>query len=468
MYLITQAILDYFQTKHVELFIDEEPAEVDSEIAIGSELKLVLATGFEFLNNNYMIVGVDPIMTWVEVEEHFTVVGNEATLTVPNEFEMTTSDGNIFTVNVSALEGFVEITEADLTYVSNNNSELFVDGVAAVQGQLIGEGSQLELTIDESNLLKFTNVEILIEYDQTDPFGDPRYLEFNLSENGLSATLTIPEPFDIGSWSETIFQISTEVVEPEVLGSNRVYKVDSEIMQQVTEQRFSQFGDDNLDYGQFILGYIELPSEVPSELVAGSTAIVLGNRTLNVNAPEIVTDEIVFDMGTISVPEDYGNLKDFLNVVFNLHLPYASPIVIEPSYIVGETISIEYRVDLYSGEATINLSSTKTDGKVFNTSRASMAVDVPYITNVSTNLTADNLGVQKLGFNGILKPYLEVIRNEHYLSEGLFTIPIVDEDLLSSNTGFIQVENVKLDFQAIKAEKEEVENILKSGVIINE
>lgn len=78
----------------------------------------------------------------------------------------------------------------------------------------------------------------------------------------------------------------------------------------------------------------------------------------------------------------------------------------------------------------------------------------------------DNGNIEIGGDNGVKTPFIELVKSDTLLSNGLFTIPVVDEAILNTATGFIQVENVELKTGALRNEKEMLLNILNNGVII--
>ena len=70
------------------------------------------------------------------------------------------------------------------------------------------------------------------------------------------------------------------------------------------------------------------------------------------------------------------------------------------------------------------------------------------------------------GDNGVLIPYIEIVRNDAILPNGFFTVPVVDESLISGQSGFIKIDNVELETSALGNEKAQIISLLNSGVII--
>ena len=99
------------------------------------------------------------------------------------------------------------------------------------------------------------------------------------------------------------------------------------------------------------------------------------------------------------------------------------------------------------------------------TSNVNLGVNIPYMFN-ETMPSVNNVNVILGGDNHIRSPYIELVQNTPILADGFFTIPIVDENLLNTCDGFIRVEEIELQSNALSYEKSLILNALKSGVII--
>ena len=61
---------------------------------------------------------------------------------------------------------------------------------------------------------------------------------------------------------------------------------------------------------------------------------------------------------------------------------------------------------------------------------------------------------------------MEVKQYDLLLKDGFFTNPITDESVLTDVKGYIDVENIQLNVNAMLQEKTEILNLLRQGVII--
>ncbi|MFW3388191.1 UNVERIFIED_CONTAM: hypothetical protein RF648_19580, partial [Kocuria sp. CPCC 205274] len=115
------------------------------------------------------------------------------------------------------------------------------------------------------------------------------------------------------------------------------------------------------------------------------------------------------------------------------------------------------------GTATINITSTKL-AAVISSTQVNIGVRVPYMADSYT--APENTGVVAGGNNGVKIPYIELISHDAILPHGFFTVPVVDESLISGQSGYIKIDNVELETNALGNEKAQIISLLNSGVII--
>lgn len=450
---ITNAHIDQFNSENVILRINGVQAVVGSEINGLDLLEFESLSGATF---DFVSLGLRDPNSGGFSEVVFDI--DTPPTTASKQFPMFMSGSATFTLILSEVEGYV-IEQSLIDSLLTSNAEIYVNDVLATQGDLIVVGDVVSLKVVGDYV--FTTAQLFIRDLNSGAFD---YYPFTINETADLATIEWKSNFSGDDYS-TGFQVETIPHAPDVSGSNRVYLVSSEVLDSVNDERFKMVGDNVIDYGNYILGLIELPTSIPEEFLLPEANIQLGDLTLSASAATISTDSLSIDLGEIHVPVKNNNLLDYKGVICNLHLPRTNSIVINPDYVIGETISIEYIIDLYSGEATINISSSKVGGEVFHTVKTTLGVEIPYIrTGSSANVSNPNIAVG--GDNRINTPFIEVLTNDVNLPDGVFTIPIVDENTLFDETGYIEVENIELKGWVKLSDRQKIINLLNSGVII--
>ena len=244
----------------------------------------------------------------------------------------------------------------------------------------------------------------------------------------------------------------------------RIYNPSELDLTALSKIRFEVEDENIIDLGTFILALYKLPFAIPeTELETGSN-IVLGNIDTELKTTKVLTYNLRVDMGVIIVPEKYGNVYDYISTQCILHIPYFDKVYLSTEYVIGHEISIEYIIDLYTGNITANIYSTFING-IVQTLNGIIAYNIPFIQQ-SNNMVSNY--VSNVNKNVIEKAFIEVVRNVPYNVDTVFGKPTVDYGKLSDYKGYIEVSEIVLNTTATADEKTEIIKLLNEGVFINE
>ena len=391
--------------------------------------------------------------------------------------------GYQFAYDTSVIDTRYKLVAADVAAINTDRWTTTIDDVMAVVGSVLTVGSVVKTTANDG----YTLLPVSFEeggsafganaMDGTE--GTEWRLTMTIGSGGKVATGTVATDLAVGSrinWFMSAKQVvpvdPDEPDVPPVVGEfNNLYKVDSAIMGAINKERFrtviSGSGEnqsvDRVDYGGQILSLVALPFEIDPSYVMEAEPVQLGDLMTKVEAPRINSDRIRVPLGSIVVP-DAVDSTGYVGVTALLYLPRLDPVSIDLEYVIGQTLTVEYLIDVYSGRATVNIASTKTGGVVVQR-EVDMGFNIPYIN--SSNQSVDNPNIQVGGDNGITKPRLDLVKSDLILPKGFYTVPVVAEGTLASYNGYATVEFIQLDFKAPLSEKEMLTNKLNSGVIIN-
>ena len=297
--------------------------------------------------------------------------------------------------------------------------------------------------------------------------GEP--LTFVVSGDQKTATATVDDIFlEMAPYGVTI-NINTEQSTPDLKAPfNNVYKVDADIMKVVNKERWQyvKVGTDTVeyrDYGTSIVSLLSLPFDIDPSVILAPESIQLAEKGLSVEAPKISVDSLRVDLGSIVVDKIHNNSLDYVGVVALLHLPRIDPINIDLEYVIGYELRITYDIDLYSGKATVNIYSSAIDDVIL-TRKVDMSFNIP--TQGRFNDSPENTNVNLTGDNFVTKPFIEIVSTDMISADGLFSIPMIEEGQLIGHTGYVEVDNIKLDSTTKLRESELLITALKNGVII--
>ena len=240
--------------------------------------------------------------------------------------------------------------------------------------------------------------------------------------------------------------------------------------------------------------------------VIGTKEIRLGYLASGVSAKYVVSQYKEVDCGTIRIPEYYGDCRDYSPyTTINLFLPFIGFRPIKVDDVMGSELSIKYFVDVYTGTCLACVSVNKGgviqltynfDGNcsvmlpLTSGSWANMTVGLATaLTSMIVNPVAGALQIPNAVHNGISmssqgqlgcnagamgrkKPYVVVTNTQAYDAIGyneLYGYPANILTKLSQLEGYTKVKEVHVENvnNATVEEKNEIERLLKSGVIIS-
>lgn len=233
---------------------------------------------------------------------------------------------------------------------------------------------------------------------------------------------------------------------------------------ELTELAKLRFQND-VDMGQYITALFKIPFAIPTDMITEEKRnIVLGTYDSNVTANGLTTYNMFVDIGEITIPEKYQNVYDYIDTECVLNLPFFDKVYLSNEFVIGQTLRIEYIIDLYSGNATCNIYSSFTGGIVESTNGV-ISCNIPFVQKINNNVVGLISNINK---NIIDTAYVEVIRNRPYNIETVFGNETIDFGVIGDYNGFIKVSDVVLNSSATNEEKNEIIDLLKEGVTINE
>lgn len=366
----------------------------------------------------------------------------------------------------------ITVTQIDINNAIANKATIYVEGEEITEPTVVNKGEEIKLVADFGWEFYERSGPNSVRIRYTDPvFGGFSYEEFDLSPDKKEATIIVNNPPTSGyEYDRILVQTTQSAIE--VAGTNNVYLVTNEKIRDVNNERFrtrlvtdgSQTEIEFFDYGDYILNILRLPFSL-EDLVLEEEFINLGDRTLQTKAPAVATDSLTVDMGTINILGD-GDSLDYQDVRTVLHLPWLSKVMIDASYVINHTISIEYIVDMYTGDTVANIYSTAVGDKAFLTVSGSIGFNIPFASYITNTQTPDNKGINTTGNNNLRKAYIEVIKSDAPLKDEFFNASVSDAGVLTNESGYLEISNANLQFKALHTEKLDIINILRNGIIV--
>lgn len=286
---------------------------------------------------------------------------------------------------------------------------------------------------------------------------------FTINTDKKTATLIIPDDL-LDVWRLRIGGdiADTTPLEPETTTAKtqRVYMVDDKGLNELTKQAENYYKggtNANYDFTEFINQLYYLPFTVDENLSDPTNKIDTGLWSLNAPAREMKDNVLNIDLGTINVIPENDNGFDYNIESIKLYLPLVLPIQIDFQDCYKKPISINYKINLLTGNATINVLSNDKLISTFN-------------QNVQTNLQMFSIYNNKdFGSlnnsinNELLTPYIKV--NYYKPVENLVSYETLEHNNLSSYTNFVKTRNASVSC-GTQQEQQEIESLLNGGIYI--
>lgn len=286
---------------------------------------------------------------------------------------------------------------------------------------------------------------------------------FTINADKKTATLVIPDDLlDVFRLSIDGDIADTTPLKPETTTAKtqRVYMVDDKGLTELTKQAENYYkggANANYDFTEFINQLYYLPFTVDENLSTSTNKLSTGLWELDAPAREMKDNVLNIDLGTINVIPENNNGFDYNIESIKLYLPLVLPIQIDFQDCYKKPISINYKINLLTGNATINISSNDKIISTFN-------------QNVQTNLQMFSIYNNKdFGSlnnsinNEILTPYIKV--NYYKPVDNLVSYETLEHNNLSSYTNFVKTRNASVTC-GTQQEQQEIETLLNGGIYI--
>lgn len=387
--------------------------------------------------------------------DSFNIIDNVASLVLPEKVYTG------FSFNFTYKPPRLVLNQEDFNKLAENKAVLKLNDNVMAVGGIAFDGDILTIeTINNYEFLEAPYFDIVkgLYHSGTYSFLLDSKTKANLHINGFNIN-------DIDDRELKYISIFTNQKD-ESKGLNNLFKIDTDQMRMLNIERFQPANMEGMttDFGVNIIGLINLPFEVEADKLLDPENIIMGTLQTQVIAPKLKSDRYIYNFGEIEVNEGLNSL-DYENTKAVLYLPYTDPMILGLDMVLGHKIQVQYIIDLYSGQSDVNVLSSKNNA-VFATKNVNLGIKIPHGGENDTQQFAENINIVMGGDNFIRKPFIEIHRNEAILSDGLFSNIVNDEKTLLGESGFLEVEQIKLETNATSEEKRLIVTALKSGVII--
>lgn len=408
------------------------------------------------------LVGVSSSLKVSEVEKN-----SEHTVTIT--VDDPTTDILEFTCNLAQTNIASNRKSGTVTFVATQDVRIYATALPNSYVHIIGTFTNCTCNYSDGEMLNAqTKPDIIITANDGYEFRE----QFTYERNNITHPFTRYNSYLTAELSKTevgdiyLNKNYRALKKVERIGTfANLYLTNNEELEQLSRVRFVNVGEgsiETVDYGDFINSLYVLPFPLPEELIGDRANISLGNYDSKVESTLINNYILEVDLGSITIPEKFQNVYDYINTECKIHLPFLDIVTLDSEYVINQTINIKYIIDLYSGNMNCNLYSTFIDD-VFATFNANIVTQIPFLQK-QNNSFINNISNR---FNNLVNtPFIEVTRNIPYHSFNIYGNEVHEYGQIKEYQGFLQADNVTIITQATQEEIDEIKELIKEGIFV--
>ena len=234
------------------------------------------------------------------------------------------------------------------------------------------------------------------------------------------------------------------------------YKVNSEIMQAISNLRFQDVSQNKIDLGSQILSLVRYPVIISTK---DNANIKLGYFQTEINAALIENQINEYSLGKVFINGSEQNTSDIDKVTIELLLPLYGFFTIDSKYITTE-IEVKYKIDIITNNCVIEIYSNNI---LIHLIDSEIGYNLPYILRE----TSQNINSYSMLNSNILKQNVPVIYVKQKPKENntYYTTDIIVNNLADIN-GFIKCTDYEINNIPTDIETELIKKCMINGVII--
>lgn len=354
----------------------------------------------------------------------------------------------------------IKISDAETNIELGESSTSYPDSVLSANYYNIADTVYITLTAKDGYY--FPVPPTILEMDtekefefQTDDTADHKsnyYLNYTYSNQNQTTDL-------IRDWEVPVIEALAQV-KPKVdkYGIITIYNPTPQELRDISEVRYLMDNETSIDLGNYISSLIKLFVNIPQ---GDKANVLLGGYSTNVTSNVIIDDIIETDCGTVAITGKYGNAMDYENTTIEIYLPFIGFKTLETVKVMNETLSLFYKTNVINGDTIACIYNTT--GTLLYTFNCKASFEIPYRLNNDPE-PQGKLDIDSNYLFGFT-PFITVRYNKAYNTTTI-TANDARETTLETLTGYVKCSEVFNTIRATTAEKDEIDRLLKEGVII--
>lgn len=256
---------------------------------------------------------------------------------------------------------------------------------------------------------------------------------------------------------------STAVVIPtsDKFGIITIYNPTADELRKIGNVRYHIWRGETqiVDLGNYISSLIKVFVNLPDNLKKQN--VVLGGYDTEVPSAVVLNEIVETSCGSVNIRGKYGNVMDYQNSTIEIYLPFIGFQTLEPSKVMNQTIKLVYRTNVINGDSLALIYND--NNSLLYSFNCNLSFEIPYKTQGGYD-SRSKLAIESSylhGFNPFVRIWYKKSYNSASISANDDRVAIVGNE-----TGFISCSQVFNTIKATTQEKEEIDRLLQSGIIV--
>lgn len=326
----------------------------------------------------------------------------------------------------------------------------------------IANGIHLDLSMDHTILFTANTGYIFDKDGQAGYYtkgGVYQTIKLNATDSD-TISFTLPKGADGQRGTNLDVTLIARPIKIDSGGFTNIYNPTNEDMNDLSQEIIVNNNGKEVSPTDYMKNYYRMPFPISaSDISSAKVAISLGGYQSRTKTKQVNTDNLTVDLGKIIIPEKYKNAFDYLNTTCVLYLPAIAPININSKLVINHTLNIQYNIDLYSGQATVNIYDENANN-IYHGNNV-VSTQLP-ILDTSTEKVIATINHPYL--NDLRTGYIIVTRNKPIQNDVYY--PTLIRDTLNNHTGYVKCSNIQLNNNIATNIQLDIKQKLSEGVLI--
>ena len=258
-----------------------------------------------------------------------------------------------------------------------------------------------------------------------------------------------------------MYAVADVIPKTDKYGIITIYNPTSSELKEIGDVRYMMLAGDStgiVDLGSFISSLIKVYVNLPE---CNKANVKLGGFNTGVQSNVVLDDIVETDCGTVEIVGKYNNLMDYQNTTVEIYLPFIGFEKLDTDKVMNEVLSLVYKTNIINGDSIACIYNT--NGTLLYTFNCNVSFEIPY----KMSSVYDDRSDLKIDSNYLFgfTPFITMRYNKEY-NTALVTANDNRVATIKDLNGFITCSQVFNTIKATTKEKEEIDLLLKNGIIV--